>query len=141
MVKLADCQGVLLFDPVKKAVGAVHSGWKGNTKNIVGKAIFRMVDEFGSNPADIIAGVSQSLGPCCSEFSDPYNELPEFMHTYIRDNHVDLWACTKDQLTSAGVLPENIEFNGECTKCHSDKYYSYRAKPKTGRMGAFIVLV
>jgi len=140
MVKLADCQGVLLFDPVKKVVSAVHSGWKGNTKNIVGKSILRMVEEFGSNPSDILAGVSASLGPCCAEFSNPYEELPEFMHKYIDGRHVDLWACTRDQLFETGVLPKNIEFSGECSKCHNDKYFSYRASARTGRMGAFIVL-
>jgi len=142
MVRFADCQGILLFDPVKRVIGAVHSGWRGNAQDIIGEAVRKMVDEYECNPADILAGVSPSLGPCCAEFSDPLTELPEHMHKYIDGTHVDLWECASDQLKNAGVLSEHIEIARECTVCNREKYFSFRGGKKiTGHMGGVIQLI
>lgn len=141
MVRFADCQGVLMFDPVKQVTSAVHCGWRGNVKNIIGKAVKQMTDEFGCNPADILVGVSPSLGPCCAEFSDPRTELPEFMQKYVTGRHVDLWQCSFDQLVDAGILSEHIEIARRCTVCENDKFFSYRGGQKrTGHMGGVIML-
>jgi hypothetical protein len=136
-IKVADCQGILLFDPKRNAVGAVHSGWKGSAQNIIGKTVKRMAEEFGSDPGDILAGITPSIGPCCLEFTDPKKELPEFMHPYIRGKNLDFWSLSLRQLNDAGV--KSIEIKAECTKCHPDRFYSYRNKD-TGRMAAFIGL-
>lgn len=141
MVRFADCQGVFMVDPVKHVIAAVHCGWRGNVKNIIGKAVKRMVDEFGCNSADILVGISPSLGPCCAEFSDPVKELPEFMQKYVNGRHVDFWRCSFDQLIDAGVLPEHIEIARRCTVCENDKFFSYRGgRKKTGHMGGVIML-
>lgn len=147
MVKFADCQGVLFFDPVKKVIAAVHSGWRGNVQNIIGKAARKMLEEFGCNAADILVGISQSLGPCHAEFSDPEKELPGWMMQYvgknagIKERHVDLWKCSFDQLMEAGILAKNIEILRRCTVCENDKFYSYRVEgEKAGRMGGMIEL-
>lgn len=144
-VRFADCQGALFFDPVKRVIAAVHSGWRGNVKNILGKCVRKMVKEFGCNSGNIFVGISQSLGPCCAEFSDPVKELPEWMHKYIGGEdgrHVDLWKCSFDQLVNAGVRAENIEIMRRCTVCENDIFFSYRGgKKKTGHMGAVIQLV
>lgn len=141
LVRFADCQGALIFDPVKKIVAAVHSGWRGNAQNILGKTISRLVKKFDSNPSDILVGISPSLGPCCAEFSDPMVELPEEMHPFVSGRHVDLWDCSLQQLLAAGVVADNIEMARKCTVCENDKYFSFRGgKRKTGHMGAVIML-
>ncbi|MDZ4209879.1 MAG: peptidoglycan editing factor PgeF [Candidatus Curtissbacteria bacterium] len=141
MVRFADCQGVLMFDPLKKVIAAVHSGWKGNVQNIIGKTVLKMVAEFGCEPSSLLVGISPSLGPCCAEFSDPYNELPKFMHQYVKDGRVDLWQCSLDQLYEAGVSAEKIELSGRCTVCENDKFFSYRGGKKiTGHMGGLVML-
>ncbi|MBI4975371.1 laccase domain-containing protein [Candidatus Peregrinibacteria bacterium] len=142
IVRFADCQGVLMFDPVKKVIAAVHCGWKGNKSNILGKTILKMKEEFGCNAGDIFVGVSPSLGECSAEFSDPANELPEFMQKYVDGSyHVDLWKCSFDQMTDSGVLAENIEFANRCTVCENEEFFSFRAqKGGNGHMAGVIVL-
>lgn len=137
-IKIADCQGILLFDPKQNAVAAVHSGWRGSAQNIIGKTVQRMVEEFGSDPGDLLAGISPSLGPCCFRFTDPEKELPKSMHPYVKNKKLDFWSLSLKQLNDAGV--GKIEIKGECTQCHPEKFYSYRNKD-AGRMAAFIGLL
>lgn len=138
MVKIADCQGILMFDPENRAIGCIHSGWRGSVKNIIGKAIGKMEKEFGTNPKNLLVGISPSLGPCCAEFSDPENELPDFMSAYLKGKHADFWQLSLDQCMEAGVPEKNIEIARVCTKCDSD-YFSYR-RGEDGRMAVFIGL-
>lgn len=139
MVRVADCQGVIIKDPKHKVVAAVHSGWRGSTCNIIGKTIQRMKEKYGSEAQDLQVSVSPSLGPCCAEFSDPRNELPAFCHRFIDErNHVDFWALTKAQLREEGIPEQNIELAGKCTKCQPG-YYSHR-NGDSERMGVFVKL-
>jgi len=139
MIKVADCQAILLYDPTKKVVGIIHAGWRGSVNNIVAKAIQLMVAEYNSSPADIIAGVGPSLGPCCSEFRNWQQELPpNFSRFKISANHFDFWAITQLQLIESGVMRENIEIAGLCTKCHPEAFYSYRGEGKTGRFAVVV---
>ena len=70
VIQVADCQPVFLFDPQKKVVANIHSGWRGSIKNIIGHTITCMSDDFNCIPSDIIAGIGPSLGPCCAEFKN-----------------------------------------------------------------------
>jgi len=139
VIKIADCQAIILFDPITETIAAIHAGWRSSALNIVGKTINKMTEVFNTNPSDLFVGISPSLGPCCAKFSDPEKELPAFMKSYIKKHHVDFWQATIDQLKSAGIPEKQIELNGECTKCNSDKYFSHRNKD-TGRMAVFISL-
>ncbi len=140
-IQLADCQAILLYDPVRSVAANIHAGWRGSIQNIAGKTLARMQSEFSCEPADICAAVSPSLGPCCSEFKNYQTEIPETFWPY-RDhrNHFNFWAITRDQLTGAGVLPENIEFPNICTRCNDHLFYSYRKNPETGRFAAVIAI-
>lgn len=139
MVKVADCQGLLLYDPVTHSAAAIHSGWRGSAQNIIGKAVKKMRKTYGVNPADLLAAISPSLGPCCAQFSDPKNELPRFCHPFIMpNNHVDFWKLSKLQLQDVGVPEKNIEVAGICTKCRSG-YPSHR-NGDSRRMGVFVTL-
>jgi len=145
MVQQADCQAVLLFDPVKNVVAAVHCGWRGNVANILGKVVHRMGVDFAVNPEELLIAVSPSLGPCCAEFVNYKNELPvEFRPFMVQEYYFDFWQVSKYQLISAGVQESNITVAGICTCC-SKKYFSYRRSSRisdgmTGRNCSVIVM-
>ncbi len=140
-VQLADCQGVLMYDPVKKVAANVHSGWRGSIANILGKCVASMTTEFGCRPEDIIAGISPSLGPCCSEFIHFRQEIPEAYWRYKnRSDHFNFWRISRRQLLNAGLLTQHIELPDICTKCNSHLFFSYRKKNQTGRFVSVIGL-
>lgn len=141
MIQVADCQAVLLCDPVRCAVANIHSGWRSSVGNIIGETAAAMTANFGCDPADMLAGVGPSLGPCCGEFVNYRAEIPEPLWKYrIGNHHFDFWALSRDQLTAAGLRNENIRIGGICTKCRTDEFFSYRGEGKTGRFAAVIGL-
>ncbi len=141
VARMADCQAVLIFDPILKVVASVHSGWKGNAKNILGKTVAKMKSEFGVDPRNLLIGVSQSLGPDHAEFDNPFDELPEEMHKFVDGRLVDLWKCSEEQLVAEGVLSKNIEFSRRCTVCESEEFFSHRkGKGTEGRMAGVVWL-
>jgi YfiH family protein len=136
MIQQADCQAVFLFDTVTKALGITHVGWRGSVADIIAETIFAMNQTFSTEPVDITAGVSPSLGPCCAEFANYHKELPASFHAYqVRPNYFDFWAISRDQLCAAGVRPENIQVAEICTCCNRD-YFSYRRNKITGRFAS-----
>jgi YfiH family protein len=140
-VLVADCQAVLLYDPVRGVVGNVHSGWRGSVGNIIGAAVGAMAARFGCRPEDIRAGVGPSLGPCCAEFIHYRRELPPAFWDYrVGARHFDFWAASFDQLTTAGLRPERIRISRVCSRCRSGEFFSYRAARITGRFAAVIGL-
>lgn len=140
-VKLADCQGVLMYDPFQKVVANVHSGWRGSIHNIIGRCVQVMTEKFGCDPKHIVAGISPSLGPCCSEFINYKTEIPEQYWKYKNnDHHFNFWRISRDQLLEVGVSEENIELSDICTKCNAHLFYSYRKSKDTGRFTSVIGL-
>lgn len=138
-VQVADCQPVLLFDPVRRVVAAVHSGWRGSVQNVIGCTISAMGGAFGCRPEEILAGIGPSLGPCCGEFVHYRKELPERFWKYKDDaDRFDFWAISREQLTAGGVLEKNIHTGRLCTKCRTDLFFSYRGESITGRFTAVI---
>jgi len=141
MVKQADCQAVILFDPQKRVVSNVHCGWRGQTQNILGSAVRKMRSDFGCRASDMMAAIGPSLGPCCAEFTSHMEIFPEkFRQFMIRDNFFNLWEISRWQLLDAGIKEANIEVAGICTRCKTDLFYSYRAEGVTGRFGTVVML-
>ena len=140
-IQTADCQAVLIYDPVQRAVANVHNGWRGSIGNIIGKTIGRMQARFHSSPQDLWVGLGPSLGPCCAEFVNYKEELPDWMWKYKKGRrHFDFWRISRDQMTAAGLLASRISISGQCTRCKSDTYYSYRGEKLTGRFASVIGL-
>ena len=145
MVQLADCQGVLLHDPVESVVAAIHVGWRGSVVGIIGKTISKLANWYGTDPNNIRAWISPSLGPCCAEFKNYKKELPaSFQRFQVKPAYFDFWEITRYQLRSAGVPNPQIQVTGICTSCSPD-YFSYRracrnGDGRTGRHGAVICL-
>ena len=141
MVKLADCQGVMLFDPKRKVVANVHCGWRGNVRNILGHVIDLMKQEFGCKGSDLLAAVSPSLGPCCAEFVSHKEIFPQsFGRFMVGKNYFDLWSLSCSQLVEAGLREEDIELAAICTRCRTDLFFSYRGEGTTGRFATVAML-
>jgi len=140
-IQAADCQPVLLYEPIRNVIAVVHSGWRGSIQNVIGRTIQRMKMDFGCAPEKIVAGIGPSLGPCCGEFIHYRQEIPEKYWSYnTGNNHFDFWAISRDQLTQAGVLPGNIHNSGLCTRCRTEYFFSFRARSVTGRFAGAIGL-
>ena len=138
MIQQADCQAVMLFDPVKMVVAIVHAGWRGSAADILARTVSAMGAALATEPADLIAAISPSLGPCCAEFVNYRSELPAILHGYqVQPSYFDFWAVSRDQLRAAGVRPENIFAAEICTRCNQD-YFSYRRDHETGRFASVI---
>ena len=141
MVKQADCQGIIIYDPAKKVLANVHCGWRGNVLNVLRRVVNRMEQAFGSNKADLQASIGPSLGPCCAEFTTHKDIFPETFDRFkVMENHFNLWAASCWQLETAGLKPENIEVAGICTRCRTDLFFSYRSETHTGRFGTVAML-
>lgn len=142
VIRIADCGSIQLFDPKRNVIANIHAGWRGLAEKIIERAVHIMAEQFDSKSRDIVAGISPMLGPCCSYFSDPKNELPTFLHSYISENNtVNLWAIAEDQLRACGVRKENIENPCMCTFCNPQEFHSYRRDKKlAGRFATAIML-
>lgn len=141
MVKHADCQGTLIYDPVCKAIATVHSGWRGSIQNIYQKTIDSLQKRYGSHPKDLLVCIGPSLGPQSAEFIHYKKELPEpFWEYRVNENHFDFWEISKHQLIDCGVLPDHIEIAGIDTKTEPEDCFSYRRDKNTGHHGSIIAL-
>nr|WP_319491532.1 polyphenol oxidase family protein [uncultured Desulfobacter sp.] len=142
VIQVADCQAVVLYDPKKEVIANVHSGWRGSVANILGQCVDTMVTQFGCSAETIRAGISPSLGPCCAQFINFKREIPEKLWQYKEKArpYFDFWKISRDQLGAHGVLDENIETMGLCTRCRTDLFYSFRANKVTGRFATVIAL-
>jgi YfiH family protein len=150
-VMSADCVPVLLFDPVRRAVGAVHAGWRGTVGRILTHTVEAMQREFGTRTADLVAGIGPSI---CAEVYEVGEEVLNavegaFGNTegLIRNRtpegkgFVDLWEANRRQLLSLGVPEASIEVSGICTFRHADQFFSARkSKNRAGRFAAGIVI-
>ena len=147
-LRFADCVPILLYDPVRRVIGIVHAGWRGTLALITQKTARVMGEAFGSDPADLVAGIGPSLGPCCAEMGAEVvartravfgAAADDLLRPGVRKPHLDLWAANRLQLEAIGV--RQVETAGLCTVCHVADYFSHRAEHgKTGRFGAVIGL-
>ena len=143
ILKTADCLGVALVDPEKRAVGLVHAGWRGLLAGAVVSGVRAMAEQFHSEPRGLLAGIGPSLGPCCAEFVNYRDEFPREYWGYNNgSDHFDLWAIARDQMTAQGLLEENIKTLGLCSRCRGELFFSHRGQgPITGRMGVVLGFV
>ncbi len=147
----ADCVPLLFVDPVHRAIGACHSGWRGTVARIGEVMVRRMQEEFGTDPADLICGIGPSICADCYEVSEDVAQ--EFRREFAghedeilragRPGHaqLDLWAACRIGLEDAGVLREHISTTDICTCCNHDWMFSHRASNgQHGNFGGFIML-
>jgi len=129
----ADCVPVLLYDPKKEVVAAVHAGWKGTKAHIVAKCIEKMQKRYGCRAEDMVAGIGPSIGGCCYEVGKDvaayFPDASEACRPRGEKFMLDLPEINRQQLLGAGLKAEQIEMSGICTSCESERFFSYR---KTG---------
>jgi hypothetical protein len=141
-IQTADCVPILLFEPERKIIGALHAGWRGTLDNIAGKTIEAMVATCGATPSKIRAAIGPAIGSCCYEVSEDvieqFSEQPE----HVRKNRqLDLPEINKIQLQEAGLASSNIDSLNICTSCERDRFFSYRADGgNTGRQLSLIMI-
>ncbi|QNU68481.1 peptidoglycan editing factor PgeF [Ruminiclostridium herbifermentans] len=145
----ADCVPVLMLDPVKKAITAVHSGWKSTVKNISYEALMLMKDTYGSNFEDIQVAIGPSICKDCFEvdfdvyncFLHKFNWCKKYTDFRAGKYHIDLQRIIKQVLVEAGVPENNVVISDICTKCNNDVFFSYRGdNGKTGSLAAIMML-
>lgn len=149
-VRVADCVPILLADRRTCAVAAVHAGWRGTCAGAAPVAVRAMASTYGSSPADLVAAVGPSIGPCCYQvgvevrraFTDRDGSLPDDSSWFLEDGdrwRLDLWTATLDQLVAVGLSAANVHVSRECTACALDRYFSHRAEAaRAGRLVAAI---
>jgi len=142
-VSVADCTPVLIYDPLHKAVGAIHAGWKGTMKQIVTRTLQTMQTHFGTDPVQCLAYVGTCLSECAFEtdadvadhFDSPFKRWDAAKNKFL----IDLKRANTTQLLTAGVPQNQIEISSFCTVAHNHDYFSYRKEGKrSGRMLAVI---
>ena len=147
---VADCVPLIIYDPVQKAIGVVHAGWRGTVQRIAAKTVVKMQKEFGTSPQSCLAFIGPSIGPCCYEVDKVVAEAvrkqfvfaEQVLQSTSQDHWLfDLWQANKLQLQEIGLLSENIIVSAVCTVENKDLFFSHRAeKGMTGRMGVFVSL-
>jgi purine-nucleoside/S-methyl-5'-thioadenosine phosphorylase / adenosine deaminase len=142
-IETADCLPLLLVDPVRRAVGAAHAGWRGTVKGVAPAAVAAMVAA-GSRASDLVAALGPSIGVCCYEVGPDVEEAfgpsgARFFRPGPRGRaHVDVRAANRAQLLEAGLRDAAIHDVADCTFC-TPGYFSYRRDGKgAGRMINFV---
>ncbi len=147
--KHADCVPVYLVDPVKKAIGLAHSGWKGTLDMIAAKTVRKMKDELQCEEKNIICVIGPSICPKCYNVQEDVrllfiNKLPclsEYIDKVSTGYKLDLKGVIQFSLINCGITPENIYVCNLCTSCNNDVLHSHRAsKGKCGRSLALLGL-
>ncbi len=155
MVKNADCIGAIFYNHQKKIGATIHAGWRGLEKKIFSEFLLQFTEK---ERADFLIAFSPSLGPCCAEFLDPYNETPDFFHQHIikksensknseQKYFVDLWRIAQQECINLGIPEKNIEMPLFCTKCSknlsgkhfTERFWSHRNKDLE-RNGTFFMI-
>jgi YfiH family protein len=146
-IRVADCVPVLMADRHRGVVAAVHAGWRGTAARAATAALEALEREFGTTPADLVAAIGPSIGPCCYEVG---TELVDAFaaaghERYLIDRwflapapprgsrerprlRLDVAGANRDQLLLAGVPEDQIFSSGLCTAMHLDVLTSYRAE-------------
>ncbi|MBE1443205.1 peptidoglycan editing factor PgeF [Paenibacillus sp. OAS669] len=156
----ADCVPLFFFDPVHRAVGLAHAGWKGTVLQIARKTVEAMERQYGTKAERVLAAIGPSIQACCYEVDDKV--ISQIQHTMdelnivnqqgdqaapiyeIKENgkyNLSLQQMNRQIMIKAGILPSHIEISSLCTSCRTDLFFSHRKEGgKTGRMAAWIGL-
>jgi hypothetical protein len=137
-IRTADCLPILLADPQRGVVAAVHAGWRGTAGRIVAAEVNKLCDQQECDAASIYAAIGPGIGRCC------YQVGPEVARQFGRVGtvHLDLAAANREQLLETGVLAAHIDTIGLCTRCRADLFHSWRRDgPSAGRMISYIRLL
>lgn len=155
VTRYADCVPIFFVDPVRKAIGLSHAGWKGTVGRIGPKTVYEMNKAFGSNPEDIVSVIGPSICAGCYEVGkDVADRFKEINNIMVEDGNnpvllnkgggkyrLDLWEANRRLLLKAGLKHENIHISGVCTACNHEILFSHRKTGgKRGSLAAFLAI-
>lgn len=138
-VRTADCVPILMHDPRRQVVAAVHAGWRGAVAGIIPQTLALLQSRFGSHLEHIRISIGPSAGVCCYEVDEPVLDrlcqgFPDWRKVVrMREEgkaHLDLKALVKEQAQDFGMAPKSITTVNLCTICHEDLFFSYRREGK-----------
>lgn len=144
-VRTADCVPILIYDRRRRAVAAIHAGWRGAVAEIVPKTIALLIERFCVTSAELRVSIGPSAGPCCYEVDEPVlsalrQRMPEWESVVRRAEgargRLDLKQLVHRQLERIGIAPAQVTTVNLCTICHDDLFYSYR---REGRVNGTMV--
>lgn len=152
VTKYADCVPLYFVDPVRKAIGLSHSGWRGTVNKIGKVTVEKLKQSFDCDPKQIIAVIGPSICMECYEIGE--ETAGEFIRAFpgVWEDKLliakgngkylcDLWAANRAVLLEAGLSEENIHISGVCTSCNSDLLFSHRkTQGQRGSLAAFLSL-
>ena len=146
MVMVADCSPLLFFDPKQNVISVAHAGRAGAFSNIVHCVVQSFVQDFASNPNDILVSVGPAICQNCYEVNETiYNEVKELDLEYAikkknKKYYLDIKKILYNQLHVTGIEEKNIETSPICNCCQSEIFYSYRQNKNTGRYAGLLML-
>ena len=149
-VCVADCVPILLCDPDRRVIAAVHAGWQGTAGKLVSKTVEGMKSEFGCDPKKIQAAIGPCIGKCCYEVDTPVRQAFE-KNGFQWDSCaepcgegkwlLDMVGSNRELLLLVGLKADAINVSELCVCCHRELFFSYRRdKGETGRQMGFIML-
>jgi hypothetical protein len=140
-VRTADCPPILIVDERRRAVSAIHAGWRGAVAGIAARAVERLASEFGSRPEDLLAAIGPSIGGCCyqvgPEVASQFRGIFPERGDLDRKTRIDLSEAIRRQLVTAGIPRERIFAGAPCTLCDPD-FHSFRRDRTEERMYSVI---
>lgn len=142
----ADCMAFYCVDPVKKAIGLAHAGWRGALGRIGANVIRQMTERYGTDPADVSVSVGPSICPICFEvgrnvaesFEREFGDIPCVVSRAGEKAHVDLWMVAAKQFYDAGITAEHFSLFDVCTMETPLLYSHRRDQGDTGGMAAYL---
>lgn len=140
-VRTADCVPILIADSRRRAVAAIHAGWRGTASSIAIKTVRRLREEFDCAPVDLIAAIGPAIGGCCYEVGTDVLERfqPWLDASSLRRPFLDLAGVNRKQLLEAEIPAEHIFCAQACTKCASEDFHSFRRdQADAGRMESMV---
>lgn len=162
-ISTADCIPILLYDPIHKAVAAIHAGWRGTVADIVGHTVRAMQSHYGTQVHELRAVIGPGIGPEAFEvgnevyeaFADKHFPMEQIAHRMPAFStprttasspipekwHIDLWAANTHLLETVGLPLHHIMVSGICTYTHHETYFSARRLGiKSGRIFTGIMM-
>ena len=143
----ADCTPILLFDARRRAIAAIHSGWRSTVLNIVGETVAAMGKAYGTVPGDLIAAIGPSIsaanyrvGPeVVAEFETVFGGNGGILSPRDADGgaQLDVGEACRRQLLAAGVAESRIERSALCTYAEEARLFSARRSHHRGSSGVF----
>lgn len=151
----ADCVPLFFADPMHRAVGLSHSGWRGTVSDIAGETIRRMREAYGTSPEELLGAIGPSICQDCYQVSEDVilqvkNRYPSHLwNSLFREDftaegeekkyRLNLWEACRQNMIRSGMLPERIFVTDLCTCCNPRFLFSHRASQgKRGNLAAFL---